>query len=107
MLTSPWRGEVDRRRRSGGGDRIVLTERLVFHPTPARWRAPTLPLQGRVVAHLQGLGIFQAQWPMGGRDDEPTRREVLAHHVGEDHLAGGIERGGRLIKQPDRATHRE
>ncbi len=60
-----------------------------------------------MVAHLQGLRVVQAQWAVGGGDDEPARREVLAHHVAEDHLAGGVERGGRFIEKPDRATHCE
>jgi hypothetical protein len=44
---------------------------------------------------------------VGGGDDEAARREVLAHHIGEDHLAGRVEGGGGFIEKPDWALDRE
>ena len=39
--------------------------------------------------------------------DESAAREVPPHQVGEPRLARGIERGGGLVEQPDRAWRRD
>ena len=40
-------------------------------------------------------------------DDQATAREVIAHDTCKQALAGGVERIGRFIQQPDRPPHRE
>jgi aconitate hydratase len=40
---------------------------------------------------------------VGGGDDDAAAGEVGAHQFGEALLARGVERGGRLVEQPDRS----
>ena len=40
---------------------------------------------------------------MGGGHNEPAARQVLSHEAGKVGLGRNVERGGRLIEQPDRS----
>ena len=43
---------------------------------------------------------------MGRGQDQPAAGEMGAHELGQHGLPHGVERGGRLIEQPDRPLDR-
>ena len=44
---------------------------------------------------------------MGGGQDQPAAGEMRAHELGQHRLRRGVERGGRLVEQPDRPLDRD
>ncbi len=80
-----------------------------------RRRARRVACRGRGGRRARSLAASQPQLrrsvqsdrPVGRREDEPAAGEVRAHQVGQHRLRSGIERGGRLIEQPDRPRHRD
>ncbi len=55
----------------------------------------------------QFLGAVEADRGVGRRQDEAAAGAMGAHQVGQDRLRGGVERGGRLVEQPDRSGDRD
>ena len=54
-------------------------------------------------AEPQLLGAVQSERRVGGGDEDPAASEVRLHDGGKRALSGGVERGRRLVEQPERA----
>src|ERR1700687_165949 len=86
--------------------RRVSTFRCSWSDWKAQRRAACGPALSRLSPELQFFRLHPKRC-MGCGDDEPAAREVVTHQTRKQALSAAMERGGRLVEQPDRPPHRE